>query len=244
MLSVERKAGSGIVRHQGLPLIIPLNHMRPHVLQSYFFNSIHENGRTEQQIDKDYATFFINPHLARACHEVYYDEDYFDNRTSDDPSKIKEIMDIADGTMSSRPTIVGNMLSSDAQWRFIPDEESVANCRILNLMQEVFKPYMAHAHGIIFGTQLKRLPSIPGASRGIWLRWSRQNRRQYHVKYVHMDRVHVIRGRYDNWSYACLYSFTHEESMEQQQGLRPNFCLLYTSPSPRDGLLSRMPSSA
>ena len=25
---------------------------------------------------------------------------------------------------------------------------------------------------------------------------------------------------------------------------RPNACLLYTSPSPRDGLLSRMPSSA
>ena len=25
---------------------------------------------------------------------------------------------------------------------------------------------------------------------------------------------------------------------------RPGFCLLYTSPSPRDGLLSRMPSSA
>ena len=25
---------------------------------------------------------------------------------------------------------------------------------------------------------------------------------------------------------------------------RPTFCLLYTSPSPRDGLLSRMPSSA
>ena len=25
---------------------------------------------------------------------------------------------------------------------------------------------------------------------------------------------------------------------------RPNLCLLYTSPSPRDGLLSRMPSSA
>ena len=26
--------------------------------------------------------------------------------------------------------------------------------------------------------------------------------------------------------------------------VRPNVCLLYTSPSPRDGLLSRMPSSA
>ena len=27
-------------------------------------------------------------------------------------------------------------------------------------------------------------------------------------------------------------------------GLQPAICLLYTSPSPRDGLLSRMPSSA
>ena len=27
-------------------------------------------------------------------------------------------------------------------------------------------------------------------------------------------------------------------------GLKWSFCLLYTSPSPRDGLLSRMPSSA
>ena len=26
--------------------------------------------------------------------------------------------------------------------------------------------------------------------------------------------------------------------------VKPNICLLYTSPSPRDGLLSRMPSSA
>ena len=29
-----------------------------------------------------------------------------------------------------------------------------------------------------------------------------------------------------------------------EQGDRPDVCLLYTSPSPRDGLLSRMPSSA
>ena len=32
-------------------------------------------------------------------------------------------------------------------------------------------------------------------------------------------------------------------SLITQEGLL-NFCLLYTSPSPRDGLLSRMPSSA
>ena len=33
-------------------------------------------------------------------------------------------------------------------------------------------------------------------------------------------------------------------SFVTQQTIYPNTCLLYTSPSPRDGLLSRMPSSA
>ena len=36
-----------------------------------------------------------------------------------------------------------------------------------------------------------------------------------------------------------------EETEEDEDGLTlPEPCLLYTSPSPRDGLLSRMPSSA
>ena len=32
--------------------------------------------------------------------------------------------------------------------------------------------------------------------------------------------------------------------VDVESGKRQNICLLYTSPSPRDGLLSRMPSSA
>ena len=35
-----------------------------------------------------------------------------------------------------------------------------------------------------------------------------------------------------------------EEVAEQAQPPENHICLLYTSPSPRDGLLSRMPSSA
>ena len=34
------------------------------------------------------------------------------------------------------------------------------------------------------------------------------------------------------------------EDIEVDMGIRVKGCLLYTSPSPRDGLLSRMPSSA
>ena len=34
------------------------------------------------------------------------------------------------------------------------------------------------------------------------------------------------------------------DAMAIAENILPNSCLLYTSPSPRDGLLSRMPSSA
>ena len=42
-------------------------------------------------------------------------------------------------------------------------------------------------------------------------------------------------------SKACLYL---EVQTVPTAGAYPSSCLLYTSPSPRDGLLSRMPSSA
>ena len=54
-----------------------------------------------------------------------------------------------------------------------------------------------------------------------------------------------------NWWFApgSQMSLVWKNSMEDNHdefipGLFDNFCLLYTSPSPRDGLLSRMPSSA
>mgnify|MGYP003378567279 CR=1 FL=1 len=37
---------------------------------------------------------------------------------------------------------------------------------------------------------------------------------------------------------------TYREKASGARADRPELCLLYTSPSPRDGLLSRMPSSA
>ena len=36
----------------------------------------------------------------------------------------------------------------------------------------------------------------------------------------------------------------YSEALAAARGGQPGACLLYTSPSPRDGLLSRMPSSA
>ena len=43
---------------------------------------------------------------------------------------------------------------------------------------------------------------------------------------------------------AMSYADIDNAPEEKERGITINTCLLYTSPSPRDGLLSRMPSSA
>ena len=49
----------------------------------------------------------------------------------------------------------------------------------------------------------------------------------------------------DEWKGDCEISELHlDETSREVPILHSKYCLLYTSPSPRDGLLSRMPSSA
>ena len=63
---------------------------------------------------------------------------------------------------------------------------------------------------------------------------------------------HDVKARIEEFSSLAGYQHIHKgltsrdltENVEQLQIKRSLACLLYTSPSPRDGLLSRMPSSA
>ena len=61
----------------------------------------------------------------------------------------------------------------------------------------------------------------------------------------------MIAELFENLSEGCLYELLNHKhgSLEQARIIgrvigMDDPCLLYTSPSPRDGLLSRMPSSA
>ena len=49
---------------------------------------------------------------------------------------------------------------------------------------------------------------------------------------------------YKAWINFLVKNVTVEQYLELEKAEHPKGCLLYTSPSPRDGLLSRMPSSA
>ena len=57
---------------------------------------------------------------------------------------------------------------------------------------------------------------------------------------MHEDELRRVRDKYEA-EMATFKRFANDREGETAQAV---FCLLYTSPSPRDGLLSRMPSSA
>ena len=54
----------------------------------------------------------------------------------------------------------------------------------------------------------------------------------------------ILRDVFLPWYNAYRFLFQNIESYEQSEGVEYTCCLLYTSPSPRDATLSRMPSSA
>ena len=53
----------------------------------------------------------------------------------------------------------------------------------------------------------------------------------------------VVIGNFEKYL-SCVKDFLSEARLEDITATQYEICLLYTSPSPRDGLLSRMPSSA
>ena len=56
--------------------------------------------------------------------------------------------------------------------------------------------------------------------------------------------LNVINGFYHPQEGEVWYCGSKRRSLKPHQIAHQGICLLYTSPSPRDGLLSRMPSSA
>ena len=68
-----------------------------------------------------------------------------------------------------------------------------------------------------------------------------------HLPFHLIKQSEIIRSpagsRHGNAAGGVLSFFT-ENTNQNQANIRLQHCLLYTSPSPRDGLLSRMPSSA
>ena len=58
------------------------------------------------------------------------------------------------------------------------------------------------------------------------------------------DNLEAMTGLAYNYVWNDQYALAERQFKQALDNAPDNYCLLYTSPSPRDGLLSRMPSSA
>ena len=118
----------------------------------------------------------------------------------------------------------------------IPNDEQLEN--MVKIAEEIFEPLRSYVGGPIKINSFYRCPELNKAIGG--------STTSQHCKGQAMD----IDDTFGRCSNAEMYHFI-KENLDFDQIIwefgddnNPNCCLLYTSPSPRDGLLSRMPSSA
>ena len=78
----------------------------------------------------------------------------------------------------------------------------------------------------------------------------KRQRAQQRAQYDELDKYPVMpphafaRVVRDKQTLNIIYQIIEPPMTKKEEQYRDEICLLYTSPSPRDGLLSRMPSSA
>ena len=211
IISIERNAGSAIVKHQGQPLIVPLHHIRKHVLQGYFHHLALQQPEALQ-----YSFDFCNFECVTGFSEIMHMEDYV-LEPSTTPLSIPalgRLMDIVDG---STPTTLHwfGIVWKDLQYTYIPDEDTVNQCEPLKLACEIFQDNLRNPHGIIFGNQLRRLPSIASATWALLFRWHRRNRAEYTIKFQRPDNRKPFTGdQHRAYSTVYLYSYDHQEELE------------------------------
>ncbi|CAK0843951.1 unnamed protein product, partial [Prorocentrum cordatum] len=142
VISLERRAGSAIVKHQGQPLIIPLRHLRRHVLTEHYITELNKKN--------DMSSFYIhydlvNPTMVKAAatflapYQIYADGVLVPSET------LYDLMDLVDGSTPTKIYWFG-LVWQQEQYRYVPSEEACDSCKPLALgikiFSDTFKPYV------------------------------------------------------------------------------------------------------
>ena len=121
---------------------------------------------------------YCNPDLVKEAAALYHVEDIYNTQSSPQTKQLLQLMDFVDGTAPGKIIWIG-ICYVDGGYVYRPDRALVESNQVLLLARLVFREVFSTAHGIVFGTDLRRLPGINGARWAILLRWSRNNRLKY-----------------------------------------------------------------
>ncbi len=211
LINSDRRAGSAIVKHQGQPLIIPFRHLRRHVLLSFFnYGCLFFSNASDFE---DYCNQTLVKDLA---HVMYY-ENFLDKEPESIPKQVLHLMDLVDGASMGKLIWLGIVWRND-EWIYQPDKETVEQSPVLLLARQVFRERLPSAHGVMFGTSLRRVPRVDKARWILILRWDRSNRMRYHVALRRpVGPLTFKSNSFENWSTLILYSYDHHEELEDDK---------------------------
>ena len=132
---------------------------------------------------------------------------------SANPQQYKDtmtLMDIIDGQPPGKCVWIG-LQWIISEFKYIPTESDFRQHPLTVLGTQLFKKTINHIQGLIFGTGLRRVPSVPRATWGLLLHWNRQDRSKYHCSLVKTNVPHKFTNDFQNYSTVLFYSYDHHE---------------------------------
>ena len=216
LVSLNRRAGSCIAVHQGIPLILPFSHIRKHVLQAlYNYYNHFANDNNHNDIRNYYCNYQLVSDLADIHYNEVYITDFNSNYNSDNSVGIlettKSIMDITDGEPPGKLLWIGIVFDEDNNFTYKPSKEVAEQHSMITIGTKLLQQTTSFTtiHGVIYGTDLRRLPGVRNGTVGMLLRWKRDNRLQYQLQELSNIQVsRTFRGnQFEGWSTVLYYNF-------------------------------------
>ena len=102
-------------------------------------------------------------------------------------------------------------------WNFHGDKETIENNMVFRLFSAIFKDEFPKVHGVVYGTQLRRLVDVSYAQWGLLLRWKRSHRNTYTTKLVRLNKPLVFHNDFEDWTCVLGYSYDHVEDLQNMQ---------------------------
>ena len=207
LISVERRAGSAIVKLNGIPLLVPMQNLRKHVLSQFFFHCL-VNAQTES-----IQEFFINPMIAQETISVLnVSSNYGLNSLHDENSvALLQLMDICDGQSPGSVTRVGLFSFGLEGFSHLPDKTGAAAHPVMKLCLQIFGAHIKSVDGVQYGTQIRHLKTAVDSKWTLLLQWQRNDRFAYKMKIFRGTHPLTFTNDFDKKSCLAVHSFSHEE---------------------------------
>ena len=224
LVSIQRAAGSCIIVHNGVPLIVALSHVRRHLLVGLLVHLLemmpyqqhsaldfvnYQQVTMQSQIEK--ILFLGKPPTVPSHDESSFAE------------VLMKIMEIVEGEPPGKLYWIG--LSHDHgvyTWR--PDENFVRNHPLIQLAETFSSTFgFQSLHGVMYGYSLRRTHAINGSTFQVTLRWPRDDRLSYSMSSsTRSAAVHYHGREQDHIGTVIYYSFADLDDHREVVHLPPD----------------------